>query len=85
MRIEEKGTLQRFETAQNDIYETALKELKAGKKRVIGCGLFSSQFRGMGSSEMSRFYTIQSMKEAKLILELFNPRQIVLWNVLKRY
>ena len=32
--------LERFLIAQQTYYRTALQEIKSGKKRTIGCGLF---------------------------------------------
>ena len=39
-----KDSLERFVKAQSDKYngyDTALREIKTGKKRVIGCGIYS--------------------------------------------
>jgi len=33
--------LDRFLTAQESVYDTALNELRNGKKNLIGCGIFS--------------------------------------------
>ncbi|MQN00725.1 MAG: DUF1810 domain-containing protein [Lachnospiraceae bacterium] len=56
--------LQRFKDAQKDDFETALSEIKAGKKRSHWMWYIFPQIHGLGMTGISRFYSIQSIKEA---------------------
>ena len=60
--------LERFVTAQQDIYERALGELKAGDKRSHWMWFVFPQFAGLGFSEMSVRYAIKSLDEARAYL-----------------
>ena len=61
--------LNRYVSAQRDIYATALAEVRAGKKRSHWMWFIFPQFRGLGSSEMSLYYAIGSIEEAKAYLD----------------
>ena len=65
--------LDRFIEAQNrfDTYQTALKEVKAGKKETHWIWYIFPQMRGLGKSERSKFYAIQDRDEA--IAYINNP------------
>lgn len=65
--------LNRFVEAQNrfDTYQTALKEVKAGKKETHWIWYIFPQMRGLGKSERSKFYAIQDREEA--IAYINNP------------
>jgi uncharacterized protein (DUF1810 family) len=65
--------LDRFIEAQNrfDTYQTALKEVKAGKKETHWIWYIFPQMWGLGKSERSKFYAIQNRDEA--IAYINNP------------
>ena len=60
--------LDRFLTAQRDVYDTALKEIRAGKKRTHWIWFVFPQIAGLGLSAMSKTYAIGSFAEAKAYL-----------------
>jgi uncharacterized protein (DUF1810 family) len=60
--------LQRFVDAQRDVYATALKELRAGRKQSHWMWFIFPQVAGLGSSEMARRYAIASTDEAAAYL-----------------
>jgi uncharacterized protein (DUF1810 family) len=68
--------LQRFVDAQEEIYATALAELKAGDKRTHWMWFVFPQMRGLGSSSNAQFYGIASLEEARAYLAhpLLGPR-----------
>jgi uncharacterized protein (DUF1810 family) len=57
--------LSRFLKAQNKIYPVALHELRTGKKRSHWMWFIFPQFAGLGNSEMSQFFAIHSLPEAR--------------------
>jgi uncharacterized protein (DUF1810 family) len=60
--------LHRFIEAQNGIYEQALAELKAGRKRSHWMWFVFPQIAGLGSSAMAEKYAIRSAEEAAAYL-----------------
>lgn len=60
--------LQRFLAAQTDTYDTALREIKNGRKQSHWMWFIFPQIRGLGFSETSIFYAIQSREEAEAYL-----------------
>jgi uncharacterized protein (DUF1810 family) len=62
--------LERFITAQDDLgtYETALAELRAGRKRSHWMWFVFPQIEGLGQSPISRRYAIASLDEARAYL-----------------
>ena len=61
--------LERFVRAQaGGVYEAALTELKAGKKRGHWMWFIFPQMRGLGRSAMSEFYGISGEEEARAYL-----------------
>jgi uncharacterized protein (DUF1810 family) len=60
--------LERFVHAQHGVYDTALAELQAGRKRSHWMWFVFPQIAGLGSSEMARRYAIASLAEAKAYL-----------------
>lgn len=68
--------LERFVEAQEGVYETALRELRAGRKTSHWIWFVFPQLVGLGRSEMSRFYGIESIDEARAYLEhpVLGPR-----------
>jgi uncharacterized protein (DUF1810 family) len=60
--------LKRFLDAQRGGYESALAELRAGRKETHWSWYIFSQVVGLGSSAMSRRYAIRSLAEARAYL-----------------
>jgi uncharacterized protein (DUF1810 family) len=56
--------LERFVSAQQPVYATALAELKAGAKRSHWMWFVFPQAEGLGHSEMASRYAIRSLDEA---------------------
>ena len=57
--------LSRFITAQERSYDTALREIKSGRKRTHWMWYIFPQIAGLGFSSTARFYAISSMQEAR--------------------
>lgn len=70
--------LERFVTAQQNIYEAALKEVRAGLKRSHWMWFIFPQIRGLGHSETARFYAISGREEAEAYLAhpILGPRLV---------
>jgi uncharacterized protein (DUF1810 family) len=68
--------LTRFAEAQEGVYETALAELRQGRKRSHWMWFVFPQFSGLGSSAMSQRYAIRSVDEARAYLSdpVLGPR-----------
>jgi uncharacterized protein (DUF1810 family) len=68
--------LERSVTAQQDVYEGALRELRQGRKSGHWIWFIFPQLAGLGRSEMSRFYGIESLAEARAYFEhpVLGPR-----------
>lgn len=64
----EKFNLDRFIKAQKRDYETAFFEIREGKKRTHWIWYIFPQIKGLGQSETSKYYSIQSIDEAKAYL-----------------
>ena len=60
--------LQRFVDAQDSVYEQAVAELTAGRKRTHWMWFIFPQIQGLGSSEMARQYALASLAEARAYL-----------------
>ncbi len=63
-----KFDLVRFVNAQASVYDTALAELKSGRKRSHWMWYIFPQFAGLGYSPTSKQYAIQSLEEARAYL-----------------
>ena len=61
--------LQRFIAAQAGVYEQALAELRAGRKRSHWMWFVFPQLRGLGRSETARLYGLEGPDEARAYLE----------------
>lgn len=59
---------ERFLDAQADIYEQALAELRAGRKRSHWMWFVFPQLGGLGSSATAHFYAIKDLDEAAAYL-----------------
>jgi uncharacterized protein (DUF1810 family) len=57
--------LHRFLEAQSSSYQTALAEIKNGRKRSHWMWFIFPQIQGLGLSETARFYAIADAQEAK--------------------
>lgn len=60
--------LQRFLAAQEGVYETALAELRSGRKRSHWMWFIFPQLAGLGSSAMAQRYAIANLDEATAYL-----------------
>lgn len=61
--------LQRFKDAQKDSYATALKEIQNSRKTSHWMWYIFPQIQGLGFSQMSRYYAIEDLQEAKDYLQ----------------
>ena len=66
---EDPYDLNRFISAQEDDYERAFGEIKNGRKRSHWMWYIFPQIDGLGSSAMSRRYSIKSLAEARAYLD----------------
>ncbi len=68
--------LDRFVSAQEDVYDSALAEIRAGRKRTHWMWFVFPQLRGLGSSPISRQFAIRSAAEARAYLAhpILGPR-----------
>jgi uncharacterized protein (DUF1810 family) len=64
----DRDTLERFVTAQDGVHDQALAEVRAGRKQSHWMWFVYPQLRGLGRSEISRFYGIASLDEARAYL-----------------
>ena len=60
--------LERFLDAQEGRYKTALAEIKKGRKETHWMWFIFPQIKGLGYSDISKYYAIQSVDEAKAYL-----------------
>ena len=60
--------LERFVTAQRGTYDSALAELRAGRKRGHWMWFVFPQVAGLGSSSTARHYAISGLAEARAYL-----------------
>jgi uncharacterized protein (DUF1810 family) len=61
--------LERFVRAQDPVFDTALAELRAGRKQSHWMWFVFPQLRGLGRSPMAQHYGINSLAEATAYLE----------------
>ncbi|MGZ5285046.1 MAG: DUF1810 domain-containing protein [Kaistella sp.] len=61
-------SLQKFLDAQDGIYETALQELRTGKKKSHWMWFILPQLLGLGRSATAQLYGISGLSEAKAYL-----------------
>lgn len=66
--MDDPFNLQRFVDAQTLVYETVLRELRAGRKTTHWIWFIFPQQAGLGRSAMSERYAIQSSDEARAYL-----------------
>lgn len=60
-----KHNLERFVKAQAGVYETALKEIRPGRKKSHWIWYIFPQLKGLGFSEMAQYYGIADLAEAR--------------------
>ena len=76
--MQDPHRLQRFVDAQDDdgTYESALRELRDGRKRSHWMWFIFPQIAGLGQSPTSRRYSISSLAEARAYVEhpILGPR-----------
>lgn len=70
--------LSRFCDAQSDIFETALDELRAGRKQTHWMWFIFPQLAGLGMSPTSQYFAIRSLAEAQAYLahSVLGPRLV---------
>ena len=61
--------LSRFHHAQKSAYETALSEIRAGRKRSHWIWYIFPQIQGLGFSSTAQYYAIEDLKEARAYLQ----------------
>jgi uncharacterized protein (DUF1810 family) len=68
--------LARFVTAQQGMYENALAELRAARKRTHWMWFIFPQIDGLGLSSTTKHYAIKSLQEAQAYLDhpILGPR-----------
>ena len=68
--------LERFVEAQSRDYETALREIRGGRKRSHWMWYIFPQLRGLGYSSTAQFYGIRDLQEARdyMAHPLLGPR-----------
>ena len=78
MKTDDPHNLQRFVLAQEGDYETALREITAGRKRSHWMWFVFPQIAGLGQSPISRRFAISSLGEARAYLAhpVLGPRLI---------
>ena len=68
MEKENANSLNRFLIAQEGVYETALKEIRSGKKLSHWMWFIFPQIKGLGISQIAEYYGIKDLEEAKAYL-----------------
>ena len=66
--MQSDNNLSRFTKAQEGIYETALFELRNGRKQSHWIWFIFPQIDGLGKSDTARYYAIKNKQEAQLYL-----------------
>ncbi|HEX6073002.1 MAG TPA: DUF1810 domain-containing protein [Sphingomicrobium sp.] len=69
MTTSDPHNLQRFVDAQDGIFDTALAELRAGRKQSHWMWFVFPQLAGLGRSSTARIYGIDSLAEARAYLD----------------
>lgn len=67
--ITDAYNLHRFLDAQEHVYDTALNELRAGRKSSHWIWFIFPQIKGLGHSGMAQKFAIASLEEAKAYLQ----------------
>ena len=69
MNGNEPFNLERFVTAQEDVYPDVVRELRNGRKRTHWMWYIFPQIAGLGRSPTSHFYAVKSEEEARCYLD----------------
>lgn len=82
--MKDKYNLERFVKAQNKCYDAVLNELNIGKKQTHWMWYVFPQIIGLGKSEVSQYYAIKSIGEAKEYMNnpILNRRMNEVCNIL---
>lgn len=82
--LSENKDLERFLKEQETNFQTALNEVKKGKKETHWMWYIFPQIEGLGSSSKNHYYSIQDIEEAKLYLNhpILGSRLIEICNTL---
>ena len=65
-------SLQRFEDAHRQDYETALAEIRRGRKTSHWMWYIFPQLKGLGHSPTAQYYSIENLAEAEAFLASFS-------------
>lgn len=76
--------LERFISAQKAVYQSALNELKNGRKQGHWMWYIFPQIQGLGFTDISKFYAIADLNEAAEYLRhrILGPRLILMCHTL---
>ena len=76
--------IERFIEAQDKVYNKVIEELKNGKKRTHWMWYIFPQFKALGSSDISIYFGIKSILEAKCYInnEILRNRYLECCNIL---
>jgi len=82
--MSKENNLNRFIDAQERDYQTALTEIRNGRKRSHWMWYIFPQVQGLGFSETSRFYAVKDLDEAEAFLQhpILGSRLIDICNAL---
>ncbi|WP_010215993.1 DUF1810 domain-containing protein [Sphingomonas sp. PAMC 26621] len=61
--------LSRFSSAQSDMFETALSEIRAGEKRSHWIWFVFPQIAGLGTSSTANHFAIRTLDEARAFID----------------
>ena len=76
--MSDRFNLERFVTAQDPVFDTVIKELKAGRKQTHWMWFIFPQLGELGRSSTAKFFGIASLDEARAFLghPVLGPRLI---------
>jgi uncharacterized protein (DUF1810 family) len=82
--MDKANNLKRFIDAQETVYQSALSEIKNGRKRSHWMWYIFPQIQGLGFSETSKLYAIKDLHEAEEYLQhpVLGTRLVVICNEL---
>lgn len=78
LRVSDPYDLQRFRTAQDPVYATALAEIRAGRKESHWMWFIFPQLAGLGRSPTAQHYGLSGLAEAQAYFDhpILGPRLI---------
>jgi uncharacterized protein (DUF1810 family) len=76
--------LERFITAQKGVFQTALSEVQSGRKQSHWMWYIFPQIKGLGFTETSKLYALESLQEAEEFLNhrVLGPRLVLISSAL---